>query len=57
MNGLLESDHDHQIRKVRWAVKRFLLSERCTTSVLFRHAGIRKSHMTEAEILNILSTT
>ncbi|MCK1788853.1 TnsD family Tn7-like transposition protein [Pseudomonas violetae] len=56
MNGLLESDHDHQIRKVRWAVKHFLLSERCATSVVFRHAGIRKSHMTEAEILNILST-
>ncbi|MNC74603.1 hypothetical protein D3C75_1259870 [compost metagenome] len=56
MNGLLESDHDHQIRKVRWAVKHFLLSERCATSVVFRYAGIRKPHVTEAEILYILST-
>ncbi|MCX2901468.1 TnsD family Tn7-like transposition protein [Pseudomonas mandelii] len=57
MNGLLESDHDHQIRKVRWAVKNFLLSERCATSVVLRYSGIRKPHVTETEILNILSTT
>jgi hypothetical protein len=56
MNGLLESDHDYQVRKVRWAVKHFLLSERCATSVVFRYAGIRKPHLTEAEILKILSS-
>lgn len=56
MNGIIESDHDHQVRKIKWAVNVFLLSELCATSVVLRHAGIRISHVTELEIRKILST-
>ena len=55
MSDMLESDHDHQVRKVRWAVREYLLPERSALSVVYRFAGIRLSHVTEEEVLDILS--
>ncbi|MDA7022287.1 TnsD family Tn7-like transposition protein [Pseudomonas fragi] len=55
MSDMLESDHDHQVRKVRWAVRQYLLPERSALSVVYRFAGIRLSHVTEEEVLDILS--
>ena len=55
MNDMLESDHDHQVRKIRWAARQYLLSERSALSVVYRFAGIRLSHVTEEEVLDILS--
>jgi hypothetical protein len=56
MKDILESDHDHQVRKIRWAVRHYLLSERSAISVVYRLAGIRLSHVTDEEVLGILST-
>lgn len=53
---MLESDHDHQIRKIKWAVKNFLLPERSAISVVYKYSGIRLSHVTENEVFDILST-
>ncbi|MNF00084.1 hypothetical protein D3C80_1988520 [compost metagenome] len=56
MSDMLDSDHDHQIRKIRWAVRHYLLPERTAISVVYRLAGIRLSHVAEEEVLNILSS-
>ncbi|NKQ13758.1 hypothetical protein DQ405_026755, partial [Pseudomonas sp. SST3] len=55
MNDLLESNHDYQVRKIKWAARHYLLSERCAVSVIYRFAGIRVSHVTEAEVFKLLS--
>ena len=55
MSDLLESNHDYQVRKIKWAARHYLLSEQCTVSVIYRFAGIRVSHVTEAEVLKLLS--
>lgn len=56
MNDLLESGHDYQVRKIRWATKHYSLPYHCAISVVLRYAGIRKSYVTGAEIHDILST-
>ena len=56
MDGMLESNHDHQTRKIRWAVRHYLLPERTAISVVYRCAGIRRSHVPDEEVLKILST-
>lgn len=55
LNDLLESDHDHQLRKIRWAVRQYLLPEQSALSVVYRFAGIRLPHVAEEEVLHILS--
>jgi hypothetical protein len=57
MYDLLESDHDHQVRKIKWVAKNYLLSEHYALSVVLRYAGIRKSYVSGAEIHDILSAT
>nr|WP_314562203.1 TnsD family Tn7-like transposition protein [uncultured Pseudomonas sp.] len=54
INDVLESDYDHQVRKVRWAVRHHLLPEACAISAVYRFAGIRVSQVTEKEVLSIL---
>lgn len=49
MAGLLESTHDHQLRKIRWAIREYSLTENCAMSVLYRYAGIRISRVSEDE--------
>lgn len=56
MNDILESEHDHQIRKINWAIRHYLLPERSAISVVYRYAGIRRSHVTLEEVLHALST-
>lgn len=55
LHDLLESDHDHQIRKIMWAAKNYSLSEGAAISVVHRYAGIRVSHVIEAEITTLLT--
>ena len=50
MAGLLESTHDHQLRKIRWAIREYSLTENCAMSVLYRYAGIRISRVSEDEV-------
>ena len=54
MDELLESTHDHQVRKIKWAVKTYALNERCAMSVVYRFAGIRVSKVSETELLTLL---
>lgn len=56
MNDMLESNHDHQIRKINWAVGHYLLPEQSAVSVVYRLAGIRLPHVTVEEVLHILSS-
>ncbi|WP_339418539.1 MULTISPECIES: TnsD family Tn7-like transposition protein [unclassified Pseudomonas] len=55
MTDMLESNHDYQIRKINWAVRRYLLPEQSSVSVVYRCAGIRVPHVTVEEVLHILS--
>ncbi|WP_421527063.1 TnsD family Tn7-like transposition protein [Pseudomonas brenneri] len=50
----LESIHDHQVRKIRWAVQRYALDERSAMSVVYRFAGIRVSQVPEIELQTLL---
>jgi TniQ/Tn7-like transposition protein D len=51
MADLLESTHDHQLRKIRWAIREYSLTENCAMSVLYRYAGIRISRVSDDEVL------
>ncbi|WP_410929735.1 TnsD family Tn7-like transposition protein [Pseudomonas sp. W5-36] len=55
LNDLVESDHDHQIRKIQWAATNYQLTMECALSVVFRFAGIRIPRVSNAEIYHILS--
>lgn len=56
LEGLLETEHDFQIRKLNWAVKKFSLSKRCATSVIMRFAGIRIGRVSESEVDSLFFT-
>lgn len=55
LNDLVESDHDHQIRKIQWAATTYQLTTECALSVVYRFAGIRIPRVSNAEICRILS--
>ncbi|RVD77565.1 TniQ family protein [Pseudomonas koreensis] len=50
LEGLLETEHDFQIRKLSWAIKRFSPSKQCATSLIMRFAGIRIRQVSESEV-------
>lgn len=54
MEDLLESSHDHQVRKIKWAVKIYMLDERCAKSVVYRFSGIRVSRVSDGEYRSLL---
>ena len=54
MEDLLESSHDHQVRKIKWAVKIYVLDERCAKSVVYRFSGIRVSQVSDGEYSSLL---
>ena len=54
MADLLESTHDHQLRKIRWAIREFALTEQCAMSVFYRCAGIRIARVSEGEVLTLI---
>lgn len=57
VDDLLESTHDYQVRKIKWAAKTYLLSERCAISVVYRFAGIRVSQVSDSEVINLLRSS
>lgn len=50
IRGLIETEHDYQVRKVIWAIKSSPASKRNFTTVLLRIAGIRVRRVSESEI-------
>jgi len=50
-----ESTHDHQIRKIKWAMKTYGLDERNAKSVVYRFSGIRIPQLSNVEYSNIIS--
>lgn len=54
MEDLLESTHDHQVRKIKWAVNTYVLDERCAKSVVYRFSGIRVPRVSDGEYLSLL---
>ena len=54
VDDLLESTHDYQVRKIKWAAKTYSLNERCAMSVVCRFAGIRVSQVSDTEVINLL---
>lgn len=49
LNSLSETEHDYQVRKLLWAIKRYSLSEYQAVSVINRYAGIRINKISSAE--------
>lgn len=56
LEGVLETEHDFQIRKLNWAIKKFSPSKRCATSVIMRFAGIRIMRVSESEVDSLFFT-
>lgn len=54
MEELLESTHDHQVRKIKWAIKTYSLTERCAKSVVYRFSGIRVPALKDEECFKLL---
>jgi len=50
LDSLLETDHDYQLRKLRWAIRRYSLSGYQAISVINRYAGIRISKVSSIEM-------
>lgn len=54
MEELVESSHDHQVRKIKWAIETYSLTERCAKSVVYRFAGIRVAEIKDEECFALL---
>ncbi|UQS90733.1 TnsD family transposase [Pseudomonas chlororaphis subsp. piscium] len=55
MKELIESTHNHQIRKIKWAIGTYRLDERCAKSVVYRFSGIRVPRVSDGEYLSIIA--
>ncbi|PHN47623.1 hypothetical protein AO277_00225 [Pseudomonas amygdali] len=54
MEELLESSRDHQVRKIKWAIETYSLTELCAKSVVYRFSGIRVPELKDEECLELL---
>lgn len=55
LDRIVETEHDFQIRKIRWVIQSPGFSRTCSVSVLWRLAGIRIKRVSDFELERLLS--